>query len=133
MNFCTTLKVFELNIQGKPNKNSSTASDNPNIKPKSTWKHGQNHLIINTFLEPRNNDVNELFQHKQTLQSNNTSQLEKNIIRELSKQEDLVSTNVDNAGATLILDVGDYTEKANKESKDKNYYKKPAMIQRRPI
>ena len=36
---------------------------------------------------------------------------------------DLLFTKVDKGGATVILDIGDYMEKANKELKDENFYK----------
>ena len=74
---------------------------------------------MNTFIEALNNDVDELFKHKQTLPRNNISQHEKNIISGFSKREDLVFTKADKGGATVILDVEDYVEKANKELKDK--------------
>ena len=79
---------------------------------------------MNTFIEALNNDVDELFKHKQTLPRNNISQHEKNIISGFSKREDLVFTKADKGGATVILDVEDYVEKANKELKDNIYYKK---------
>ena len=53
------------------------------MKPKSTCELQKNHHIIKTFIEARNNDVDELFEHKQTLVSNNISQHEKNIISKL--------------------------------------------------
>ena len=62
--------------------------------------------------------------NKQTLPSNNISQHEKNIISAFSKREDLVFTKADKGGATVILDVEDYIERANKELKDDNYYRK---------
>ena len=52
------------------------------------------------------------------------SQYEKNIVNEFSKQKDLVFTKADKGETTVIIDVGDYTEKDNKELKDENYYKK---------
>ena len=76
------------------------------------------------FIEELNNDTYELFKHKQTLSHNNILQHEKNIISEFSKQEDLVFSKADKGRATVILDVGDYIEKANKELKYENYYKK---------
>ena len=82
------------------------------------------HHTMNTFIEALNNDVDELFKHKQTLPRNNISQHEKNIISGFSKREDLVFTKADKGGATVMLDVEDYVEKANKELKDKIYYKK---------
>ena len=47
-----------------------------------------------------------------------------NIISEFSKREDLVFTLAGKGGATVILHVKDYIEKANKELKDENYYKR---------
>ena len=84
----------------------------------------KNHHTIHTFMEALSNDVDELFKHKQTLPRNNISQREKSIISEFSKQEDLVFTKADKGGATVILHVEDYIEKANKELKDENYYKR---------
>ena len=46
---------------------SGTPSDIPNIKPKSTWEPKKNHHTINSFIEALNNDVDEIFKHKQTL------------------------------------------------------------------
>ena len=43
---------------------------------------------------------------------------------EFSKREDLVFTKADKGGATVILDIEDYIQKANKELKDENYYKR---------
>ena len=64
---------FELKIQDKPNEKNSTSLHISNIKPKSTWEPPKNHRIINTFIVALNNDVNELFKHKQTLIRNNMS------------------------------------------------------------
>ena len=64
----------------------------------------KNHHTINTSIEALNNDIDE-----------------KSIISEFSKREDLVFTK---GGATVILDVKDYIEKAKKELKDENYYKR---------
>ena len=71
--------------QNKSNENNSTISDIPNIKLKSTWEPPKNHHTINMFIEALNNDVDELFKHKQTLPHNNISQDEHNIISEFSK------------------------------------------------
>ena len=43
---------------------------------------------------------------------------------EFSKREDLVFTKADKGEATVILDVEDQIEKANKQLKDENYYKR---------
>ena len=98
---------FELKKQDKPNENNNTSSDIPYIKPKSTSEPLENHHTINTSIEALNNDVDE-----------------KSIISEFSKREDLVFTKADKGGAIVILDVKDYIEKANKELKDENYYKR---------
>ena len=66
----------------------------------------------------------KLFKHKQTLPRNIISQHEMSIISEFSKQEDLVFTKADKGRATVTLYVEDYMEKANKELKDENYYKR---------
>ena len=50
---------------------------------------------------------------------------------EFSKREDLVFTKADKVGATEIVDVEDYIEKAYKELKDGNYYTR--LIQRMNI
>ena len=79
-------KIFlELKNQHKPNENNSKSSDIPNIKPKPTWEPPKNYHTINTFIEALNNDVDELFEHRQTLPRNNISQHEKNIISGFSK------------------------------------------------
>ena len=52
------------------------------------------------------------------------SKAEKTVMNEFSKQDDLVCTKEDKGGAIVILDVKDYIEKANKELKDENYYKR---------
>ena len=105
----------------KPNKNNSTSSDIPNIKPKSTWETPKNDYTINTFIEALNNDVDELFKHKQTLPRNNISHHEKEHYKWIFKTRRFSFTKADKGGATVILDVKDYTEKANKELKE-NYY-----------
>ena len=95
---------FELKNQNKSNENNSTSPDIPNITPKSTWEPPKNHHNINTFIEALNNDVDELFKHKQTLPRNNISQHEKNITSAFSKREDLVFSKADKGGATVILE-----------------------------
>ena len=110
--------------QDKPDENNNTSSDIPNIKPKSTWEPPENHHTINTFMQTLSNDVDEIFKHKRTLLRNNISQREKSIISDFSKREDLVFTKSVKGGATVILDVEDYIEKANKVLKDENYYKR---------
>ena len=49
---------------------------------------------------------------------------EKSIISDSSKREDLGFTKSVKGGATVILNVEDYVEKANKELEDENYYKR---------
>ena len=46
------------------------------------------------------------------------------IINKISKRDDLVFTKAGKGGATVILDVEKYIEKANKELNNENYYKK---------
>ena len=113
--------------QDKPDENNNTSSDIPNIKPKSTWEPPENHHTINTFMQTLSNDVDEIFKHKRTLLRNNISQREKSIISDFSKREDLVFTKSVKGGATVILDVEDYIEKANKELEDENYYKRISL------
>ena len=108
--------------QDKPNENNSTSSDIPNIKPKSTWETPKNDYTINTFIEALNNDVDELFKHKQTLPHNNISHHEKEHYKWIFKTRRFSLTKTDKGGATVILDVKDYIEKANKELKEGNYY-----------
>ena len=103
---------FELINQDKPNNNNNMSSDIPNIKPKPTWEPKNNHCTINTFIQALNNDLDELFKHKQTLPCNNVSQHKNNIISEFSQQEDLVFTKADKGGATVMLDVEDDIEKS---------------------
>ena len=62
-------RFFELKKKDKPNENNSTSSGIPNIKPKSAWGP-QKITTLNTFLETLNNEVDELFKHKQTLPRN---------------------------------------------------------------
>ena len=100
------------------------SSDISNIKPKSTWKPQKNYHTINTFIEALDDNIDELFKQKQTFPRNNISQHEKKIISKLSKQKVLVFTKADKGGTTVIVDVGDYVEKDNKEVKYENYYKK---------
>ena len=88
------------------------SSDIPNIKPKSTWEPKNSHCTINTFIQALNNDLDELFKHKQTLPCNNVSQHKNNIISEFSQREDLVFTKADKGGATVMLDVEDDIEKS---------------------
>ena len=93
--------------QSKFNKNNNSSSDIPNIKSKSTWKLPKNYHTINTFVETRNNDIDELLKQKQTLPRNNISQHENKIISEFSKQIDLVFTKVDRGGTIVTIYVGD--------------------------
>ena len=58
--FFLNKKFFELKNQSKFNKNNNLSSDIPNIKSKSTWKLPKNYHTINTFVETRNNDIDEL-------------------------------------------------------------------------
>ena len=87
------------------------------FKPTSTWEPPKNHNTIIAFIEALNKNVDELFKHKQTLPRNNISQFGKDIINEFSKREDLFFTKADKGRATVILNVGDYIEKSNKEFK----------------
>ena len=100
--------------QDKPNKNNSTASDIPNIKPRLIWEPEK----ITRYYEQWTQSydlLDELFKHKQTFPCITISEHEKNIITEFSNQEDLVFKKADKRVATVILDVEDYIEKANKQ------------------
>ena len=52
------------------------------------------------------------------------SKVEKTVMNEFSRQDDLVCTKEDKGGAIVILHVENCTEKANKELSNKNYYQK---------
>ena len=52
------------------------------------------------------------------------SKVEKTVMNEFSKQDDLVCTKEDKGGAIVILHVQNCTEKANKKLSNNNYYKK---------
>ena len=66
-----------------------------------------NHTI-NTLIEAANNNIEEIFKHKQTLPRNNVSKTEKTIINKISKRDDLVFTKADKVGATAVLDIEKY-------------------------
>ena len=46
-------------------------------------------------------------------------------MNKFSKRDDLVFTKADKGGVTVMVDVENYIEKANKELNNEHYYKKP--------
>ena len=115
MHFCCLLLQCILKEGNETNKNNNTTSDIPNIKPRSNWESQKDHHTINTFIEAVVNDIEEILEQNHTLPRNNISKAEKTIINEFSKRDDLVFTKADKGGATVILHVENYIEKANKE------------------
>ena len=97
-------------------------SDILNVKSKLNWEPQKNYTS-NTYVEAVDNDMEEILEHKQTLQWNNISNADKTVINEFSKRDDLVFTKADKGGATVILGIKNYIEKANKELNNEYYYK----------
>ena len=96
-------------------------SDILNVKSKLNWEPQKNYTS-NTYVEAVDNDMEEILEHKQTLQWNNISNADKTVINEFSKRDDLVFTKADKGGATVILGIKNYIEKANKELNNEYYY-----------
>ena len=102
---CTfKLKAF-LRNKNVQKQETELANKEPNIKSKTNWESKKNHHTVETFIEAVNKDIVERFSDTKKLPKNNLTDTDKNTIEYFSKRNDLVITEADKGGATVILDV----------------------------
>ena len=54
----------------------------------------------------------------------NLSTKERKALKDLSSRDDIIITKADKGGATVIMDVNDYVDEANRQPQDTQYYRK---------
>ena len=144
LNFCPTPGHYNKNILKKDlesfnrkiklkaffcNKNVQKQETEPAnkeliIKSKTNWEPKKNYHTVETFIEAVNKNIVKRFSDTKKLTKNNLTDTDKNAIAYFSKRNDLVLTKADKGGATVILDVKDYTVKANEQLQDNSFYQK---------
>ena len=86
------------------------------------WTPDKNHHTIDTFVEAVKKDIecNKTFKPKQP--HPNLDKGEREAIKELSKREDIIITNVHKGGAVVFVDTNDYIKEAERQLNDKDNY-----------
>ena len=125
------INKFARRIKLRDHFGASLPSDKPAFKYQSTWEPANNHHTVQTFLEDFSRKVsNELekepTQHraKSVNTSNNLKKSELEALDNIKSMEDIIVTKADKGGAIIVQDVDNYIKEADRQLKDKTFYKK---------
>ena len=89
-----------------------------------SWEPSNVHHTVSTFLEKfRNDTIAELNKAKPN-PARNLSAMEQNALDCLKDRSDIIISKADKGGATVIMDVKDYIDEANRQLNDSNFYRK---------
>ena len=92
------------------------------FKPISTWEPKQVHHTVNTFCAAVMKETEQESKKEKT--SQNLTKEELKALHELETRDDIVITKVDNGGAVVIMDVGNYITEAKRQLEKEESYKK---------
>ena len=85
------------------------------------WTPKFNHHSVDTFISCVTKELKEC--KPNPIPHENLSPKERQTLKELSSRDDIIITKADKGGATVILDVKDYVDEANRQLQDTQYYR----------
>ena len=85
------------------------------------WTQQFNHHSVDTFISCVTKELKE--SKPNPIPHDNLSPKERQTLKELSSRDDIIITKADKGGATVILDVKDYVDEANRQLQDTQYYR----------
>ena len=86
-----------------------------------TWTSKFNHHTVDTFISCVTKELEE--SKPNLIPKDNLTRKECWALQELSIRDDIVITKADKGGATVIVDVKDYVQEANRQLQDTQYYR----------
>jgi hypothetical protein len=109
----------------------NSPSDKPAFKYHSTWEPNENHHTVKTFLEDFSRKVNSELENGPTQDrannvntSNNLKKSELEALENIRSMNDVIITKADKGGAIVVQDVDKYIQEAERQLKDRTFYKK---------
>ena len=85
------------------------------------WTLKFNHHSVDTFISCVTKELKE--SKPNPISHDNLSPKESQTLKELSSRDDIIITKADKGGVTVILDVKDYVDEANRQLQDTQYYR----------
>ena len=105
-----------------------TLSEKPIFKTTSTWEPGDNHHTVKTFLEDFSrrvkNGLSSPTPPGTTRTRKNISKPEQAALDSLKSMDDIIIPKADKGGAVVVQDVKSYIKEAERQLRDKTFYKK---------
>ena len=125
------IKQFGRRIRLRDHFGLSPNNDRPHFRSQSTWEPTNSHHTVQTFLEDFSRRVNRELDRDLTKQrasrtntSNNLKKEELEALESFKAMDDIVITKADKGGAVVVQNVENYIAEAERQLRDKSFYKK---------
>ncbi|KAL7386813.1 hypothetical protein ABVT39_014020 [Epinephelus coioides] len=100
----------------------ATNGSTPAFKPKSTFTPLNTNPTLLTYINKVDYEIQELFKSPTTAMKHNLSPHERDALKELSDNKDIIIKPADKGGAVVVLDYNKYLNEARHQLKNPNYY-----------
>ena len=126
LNFTADLQRFFRRIKlrahfEKPDPSYTPSESELFARRNKTWTPKFNHHTVDTFISCVTKELEE--SKPNLIPKDNLTGKERRALQELSIRDDIVITKADKGGATVIVDVKDYVQEANRQLQDTQYYR----------
>jgi len=106
------------------NNNTETNTMLPSHKSNSTWYSPPNHdTNLETYITAVRNDILTKISTSRKHTTPNLTKSEKDTLKHLKEQKDIIIKPADKGGAIVIMDKSQYIAEANRQLEDTNFYK----------
>ena len=120
----TFSRKMKLRAHFEPNAPDRSELEKKFHPTNKSWEPNKTHHTVSTFLEKFRNDAILALDKSKPHQKTNLTIEEQRALDKLSERTDIIICKADKGGATVILDVKDYIEEANRQLEDRNFYRK---------
>ena len=93
-------------------------------KTNKNWEPKHIHHTVSTFLEAFKRDATRALEEAKPHPSRNLTRKEEDALNKLMSRTDIIICKADKGGATVIMDVNDYIDEANRQLTDDKFYRK---------
>lgn len=100
----------------------ATNGSTPAFKPESTFTPLSTNPTLLTYIKKVAYEIQELFNSPTTATKHNLSPHERDALKELSDNKDIIRKPADKGGAVAVLDYNKYLNEAHRQLKNPNYY-----------
>ena len=106
----------------KPDPNRTPSESELFSRRDKSWTPRINHHSVDTFISCVTKELK--LANSNPIPQDNLSTKEHKALKDLPSRDDIIITKADKGGATVIMDVNDYVDEANRQLQDTQYYRK---------